>query len=155
MSKVAQGPGEREGACLTFQVAVFLLRMGEHPGEPVIDLIQGQLPVGVSRMAGLAEKYRGPSVWASECRPVCSPSSPLGPLTRLRTGETHGGSAWTSLGVLSWSSERGAGWLQPNQRLGTLKSQGPCTCWRACEFLLEGTWLKQPLPSAGRKAQHS
>ena len=133
--------------------------IGEHPGEPVIDLVQGQLPVG-GFQDGLwtRKKYRDPQSGPPRVTDLCAlPSSPLGPLTHLRAEETHGGSAWTSLGALS-GPLRGAGWLQPNQRLkGTQVSRatslkGHALVGGAGEFLLERTWLKQPLPSTGKES---
>ena len=74
--------------------------IGEHPGEPVIDLIQGQLPVG-SFQDGLwtGKKYRDPQSGPPRLIGLCAlPSSPLGPVTHLRAEETHRGSMWTRLG---------------------------------------------------------
>lgn len=84
--------------------------IGEHPGEPVIDLIQGQLPVwGFQDGLWTGKKYRDPQTGPPRLTGLCAlPSSPLRPLTHLRAEETHRGSTWTRLGVLSCAL-RGAG----------------------------------------------
>lgn len=66
--------------------------IGEHPGEPVIDLVQGQLPIrGFQNGLWTRKKQTVPSVWASKGpRPVFSPPgslSPPGLYLILRAGE--------------------------------------------------------------------
>lgn len=50
-----------------------------------------------------------------------------------------------------WSSEGRLVAAQPEAK-GNTSLKGHALVGGACEFLLEGTWLKQPLPSTGRKA---
>lgn len=128
--------------------------IGEHPGEPVIDLVQGQLPVG-GFQDGLwtRKKYRDPQSGPPRVTGLCAlPSSPLGPLTRLRAEDTHRGSAWTSLGVLS-GPLRGAGWLQSNQRLkGTQVSRAMLLLEERVNFCWREHGSNSPCPQLGRKA---
>ena len=128
--------------------------IGEHPGEPVIDLVQGQLPVG-GFQDGLwtRKKYRDPQSGPPRVTDLCAlPSSSLGPLTHLRAEETHGGSAWTSLGALS-GPLRGAGWLQPNQRLkGTQVSRAMHLLEERVNFCWREHGSNSPCPQLGRKA---
>lgn len=128
--------------------------IGEHPGEPVIDLVQGQLPVG-GFQDGLwtRKKYRDPQSGPPRVTGLCAlPSSPLGPLTRLRAEDTHRGSAWTSLGVLS-GPLRGAGWLQSNQRLkGTQVSRAMHLLEERVNFCWREHGSNSPCPQLGRKA---
>lgn len=60
------------------------------------------------------EEVQGPSVWASKGhRPVCLPSSPLGPSTRLEDSRDPRRKR-DKPGVLS-GPLRGAGWLGPTR----------------------------------------
>ena len=122
--------------------------IGEHPGEPVIDLIQGQLPVG-SFQDGLwtGKKYRDPQSGPPRLIGLCAlPSSPLGPLTHLRKHVDK-------TGVLS-GALKGAGWLQPNKRLkGTQVSRAMHLLEECMNFHWRKHGSKGSCPRLGRKAE--
>lgn len=129
--------------------------IGEHPGEPVIDLIQGQLPVG-GFQDGLwtRKKYRDPQSGPARATGLCAlPQLPSAwPLTHLRAEETRCGSMWTRPGVPD-GPLRGAGWLQPSQRLKGTRASRAVHLWEEhVNFCCRENGSKGPCPRLGRKA---
>lgn len=122
--------------------------IGEHPGEPVIDLIQGQLPVG-GFQDGLwtRKKYRDPQSGPARATGLCAlPQLPSAwPLTHLRAEKTCCGSMWTRLGVPD-GPERGRLVTAQPEAKGNTSLEGRALVRGARELLLQGKWLQGLLP---------
>lgn len=126
--------------------------IGKHPGEPVIDLVQGQLPVGGFQNGLWARKQQRPLVWASKGPRLVL--SPPGSLSRLdahapRAEEARGRSPWRGLEMLAGPEQSRLATAQPQKEH---KPRGLCTSVRGTAISLEGKWLQGPLPRRGSNA---